>query len=323
MNTHPKNLSPQPLVKVTIDHLIRLRHLGKSLQFPPRRRVSAFMAGQYQSVQRGRGIDFDEVRRYQAGDDIRSMDWRVTARTGHPHTKVFHEEKERPVHILVDYRSTMLFGTRRTFKFVLAAELAALFAWSARHHGDRVGGMIFNNREHTELKPVAGDRGVLHLFNRLDSFQPRFDDLDAPQENTFSTALKRAQSVIHPGHALIIISDFNNFNDDNENLMIQIARRADVTAIEVFDPLEQKAPPPGVYPVSDGIRNIQWNTLSKTSRQKYEDLYKRHEARIERTCQQNRIMHARCRTADSPEEILSLFSRRKTPSHTPVMEAWR
>ena len=117
--------------------------------------------GGYVSPYRGRGMEFEEVRAYQPGDDIRNMDWRVTARTGRPHTKLFREERERPVLFLVDLGPSMAFGTRVAFKSVVAARAAALLAWAARDNGDRIGGIVFAGKRHRELRPAARERGML------------------------------------------------------------------------------------------------------------------------------------------------------------------
>ena len=109
-------------------------------------------------------MEYDESRLYQPGDDIRNIDWRVTARTGKPHTKLFREERERPVHVWVDLRAPMFFATRGKYKAVRAAELASLFAWTACQQGDRIGGIVFSDNSHHELKPQRGKSAVLRLI---------------------------------------------------------------------------------------------------------------------------------------------------------------
>lgn len=136
---------------------LKLHHLG----------IRALQSGGYVSRFKGRGMEFDEARLYQPGDDIRSIDWRVTARTGKAHTKVFREERERPVFISVDNRPAMQFATRGVFKSVLAAKLAGLLAWTAQHHGDRIGGQLFSEQDCRELKPQNGKHAVLRFLNAL------------------------------------------------------------------------------------------------------------------------------------------------------------
>ena len=147
--------------------LIALRFPARQLKLTRRNRALNALAGPNKSNFRGRGIDFEEVRNYQAGDDIRTIDWRVTARTGAAHTKLFREERERPVLVVVDQRNGMFFGSRHCFKSVLAAQLASLVAWSALDSGDRVGGLVFNGREHRDIRPRRSRRTALALLSQV------------------------------------------------------------------------------------------------------------------------------------------------------------
>ena len=131
----------------------------------PRVRAVAASGG-HLSPYKGRGVEFDESRPYQPGDDLRTIDWRVTARTGKPHTKVFREERNRPVFVWLDLRRPMLFATRGAYKGVRAAEMAALIAWSAVANGDRLGGLVFSETQHHELRPALGLRSALRLFQQ-------------------------------------------------------------------------------------------------------------------------------------------------------------
>ena len=284
---------------VTLDPLIALRLWSRFVEFPPRQRVSALQAGGYISSRRGRGIDFDEVRRYQPGDDIRSMDWRVTARTGHPHTKVFRDERERPVYLLIDFQPSMNFGTRRVTKRVLAAEVAALFAWAARRHGDRIGGFIVGPQGNTEVPPTGGDRGVLRLLHDLveadtaqsgNAAQPGSDNIvqggsdnivqggsdnivqggntNVAQDESmgavpgFVVALERLCQRVHPGDAVLIISDFYSLTPTAEQRLAALAARSDVSLIHISDPLERHAPPAGTYPVYHGDTPVFWQVAA-------------------------------------------------------------
>ena len=142
-NADPHDGDGDGLVYVTPKSLIKLRHSAENLPLKVAK-VKALQTGEYYSPFKGRGMEFDEVRLYQPGDDIRTIDWRVTARSGKAHTKLFREERERSVILCVDFRRTMYFGTRGAYKSVAAAKAAALFAWSAEHQGDRLGGLLFS-----------------------------------------------------------------------------------------------------------------------------------------------------------------------------------
>ena len=140
-----------------------------ALEIGTKKRASSLMAGTQRSPFKGRGINFEEVRRYQPGDEIRHMDWRVTARTGEPHLKLFQEERERPVIFVVDFTASMFFGTRVAFKSVIAARVATLLAWAALARGDRVGSLIFSEHGHQDLRPRGGRSGVLRSEHRVDA----------------------------------------------------------------------------------------------------------------------------------------------------------
>ena len=178
------------------------------------------------SPYKGRGVEFDESRPYQPGDDLRTIDWRVTARTGKPHTKVFREERNRPVFVWLDLRRPMLFATRGAFKAVRAAEVAALVAWSAVANGDRLGGLVFSETEHHEQRPALGARAALRLFQTVctQSFwQPpaTAETLETDAER----ALQRLTRVARPGSLIFLVSDFRRLGPDYERYL-QRARRA-------------------------------------------------------------------------------------------------
>ena len=158
-------------VVASLDELIRQRAPRRSVGMGPTGRVRTLHSGAYDSVFHGRGMEFDESRLYQAGDDVRTIDWRLMARTGRVHTKLFHEERERPVRMLVDARPSMRFGTRDSFKSVLAARAAATLAWAARDAGDRVGGILLRSSGPTELEPSAVAAGWSSFSDR--SVTPR------------------------------------------------------------------------------------------------------------------------------------------------------
>jgi uncharacterized protein (DUF58 family) len=159
--------SPAKGAYTRLSDLINLRFPARQLQLTRKKRALSVLAGPNKSNFRGRGIDFEEVRSYQPGDDIRTIDWRVTARTGSAHTKLFREERERPVLVVVDQRASMFFGSSHCFKSVLAAQLAGLLAWSALDSGDRIGGLVFNDEEHRDIRPRRSRKTALALMSHV------------------------------------------------------------------------------------------------------------------------------------------------------------
>src|SRR5690554_1851036 len=153
--------------------LLRLRFAARDLKLSARRPARSLLTGGERTRMRGRGIDFEEVRLYQPGDDIRSIDWRVTARTQVPHTKVFREERERPVFMVADQRSPMFFGTRHCFKSVLGAYISAVLAWAALYNSDRVGGLVFGDQAQRDIRPRRSKHAVLELLHQLQDFNGR------------------------------------------------------------------------------------------------------------------------------------------------------
>ena len=251
--TLPATTDSQGL-SVSIEELLRLRHQATGLGLSPQHRVLSMQAGGYVSPYRGRGMEFEEVRAYQPGDDIRNMDWRVTARTGRPHTKLFREERERPVLFLVDLGPSMAFGTRVAFKSVVAARAAALLAWAARDNGDRVGGIVFSGKQHRELRPAGRERGLLPFFKALVDMQPTHDMPIETENGYWVDILRRLSSTVRPGSLVFLLSDFHGLPKQAEQSFARLSAHNDVISIMVFDAIEAIAPPPDRYPLSDGQR---------------------------------------------------------------------
>jgi uncharacterized protein (DUF58 family) len=255
-----------------------LRGAAAGLDLGTGRRGGDRLGGAHLSRFRGRGMEYTESRRYLAGDDVRHMDWRVTARTGRTHTKIFQEERDRPLIAVVHLSASMFFGTRRAFKSAVATQAAALLAWAALRHGDRVGALVSAPNGHAALRPAAGLRGVLTLISRLAALSR------PPEDPTVATApladsLARARRVARPGSLLVVLSDFYDLDDDAERHLARLRGHNDLLACHVQDPLETAAPPPGRYPISDGGAQLVVDTASRDVTR----AYRRHfEARAER-----------------------------------------
>ncbi|MFN3239865.1 MAG: DUF58 domain-containing protein, partial [Pseudomonadales bacterium] len=220
---------------------------------------------------------------YEPGDDVRTIDWRVTARTQEPHTKLFQEERERPVMFLVDQSGSMFFGSKLRFKSVLAAELAAVLAWSCLNHGDRVGGMVFNNAEHREVRPRRNKHSVLRLLNEMNEFNHRLTkDSARDQTSKLSDALLNIRRIARHGYTVIIISDFTQFDETAALHLTQLARHNDVLGIMVSDPLESHLPAPDLYTITNGTERVEINTAAKDHRVAYRD---HHTARLKTVSQ--------------------------------------
>lgn len=266
-------------IEIHFDELVQLRQAAQLLSpFKTRQGCSA-ASGDYRARVHGRGMEFSEVREYQPGDDVRSMDWKVMARSGEPHTKLFHEERDRPLYILVDLSPSMFFGTRVSYKSVLATKIAALLAWAAVDHGDRVGGMVLHTAEAPLIKAKARTQGVLPLLKQMaTATAASMDGAPAPKETpTFYTTLaQRLPSLARSGSTLIFISDFYNVCENSHkewSAFKQLLHRYRVFACHTYDTLEATPPTGGHYLVSDGAQIRSLNTYSPPVRKQYENQF--------------------------------------------------
>jgi uncharacterized protein (DUF58 family) len=232
-----------PEIYATLRDLVGLQHDAHGFSFLPRHAIHSLLSGRHRSRLRGRGLDFDEVRKYVAGDDIRNIDWRVTARVGATHTKVFTEERERPVLLIVDQSSSMFFGSQVYMKSVTAAHAAALGAWRTLEVGDRVGGIVFDDASLDYVSPKRDRRSVQRLLSliaiRNESLGPEKKEAHG---NQLQEALRQAQQLVTHDFLLVIISDFQEFDDEIMKTIIQISRHNDIIAARVVDPAEESLP---------------------------------------------------------------------------------
>lgn len=292
------NLNGNERVSVNLTALVNLAKPASLLNLH-RSKIRSKQSGGYVSRFKGRGMEFDEARLYQPGDDIRSIDWRVTARTGKTHTKVFREERERPVFISVDNRSTMQFATRGVFKSVQAAKIAALLAWTAQHQGDRIGGQLFTESHCQELKPQNGKHGVLRFFNAL--VTPR---LATEQEMTLEHVLARLVQHARPGSLVYIISDFRGLTPKAENHLAKLAGHCEVSLIHIYDPLESHLPAKGRYRFTDDTRDAVIDTGDKKRSLSYQQHYQQRLEHLRQIAKKIGLAFIQCSTAEDPLEVL-------------------
>jgi len=231
----------------SLDELVNMRDKAQALRRNARKKSAAPASGPAMSKRLGRGLDFAEVREYQAGDDVRMIDWKVTARTGKTHTKLFVEERERPVMLVVDFRSHMRFGTQGMFKSVMAARLSALIAWTANNNQDRVGGFVFTDDWHTEIRPRSGRRGLMTLFRGIAQAQMHAPSGD---RGLLADTLSRLRTAVHAGSTVVIFSDFIGFDEQAQLAMGNLLQRLDIIAVHIIDPVESQLPGAGRYTLS-------------------------------------------------------------------------
>ncbi|MEA3332038.1 MAG: DUF58 domain-containing protein [Pseudomonadota bacterium] len=267
-------------ITCTTEELLDLRHTARSLIGKNSQKAYSIMAGSTLSKFRGRGMDYAESRIYTPGDDIRSIDWRVTARSGKTHTKLYAEERDRPVMTLVDFSPSLYFGTKEAFKSVIAARLAATVAWTASFNGDRIGGTLLTPEEKFDLRPQAGRKGVLTLIHALvkATKPPTSENSDSSLEQVLHHGIR----TIRPGSRIFLISDFYHYDQQLEHNLSRLCRHNDLILCQVIDPLELKAPPPGLYSITNGQNQAQLNTKTAAVRQAYSEKFNQRQKNLSR-----------------------------------------
>lgn len=248
-------------IDIQLSELLAYKQQAKMRLNPISAIAKSGMSGKYLAKIKGRGMEFIEVRHYQPGDDVRSIDWAVTARTGKAHTKLFQEEKERPVFILVDLSDSMIFGSKLVFKSVQAMHLAALLSWQAKHRNDRLGGIIFNQNSVAELKPTARNKGLLsflHQGQTLCLSKPLTGTLPelSMTKQTLLTQLKRLFRLAQTGCQIHLISDFSQIDEACIKVINQINKHNQINAWQINDPLEL------TLPKQAKLAHIKINTLT-------------------------------------------------------------
>jgi len=287
-------------VVVSLAELIALRSYAGDAP-AARSAASAAPPGSHASPRRTRGMEFAEVRPYQSGDDARMVDWRQTARRGRLYTKLFQEEHERPLRLLVDLGPGMRFGTRGAFKSVVAARVAALLAWAAAAAGDRIGGLVWNGETQRELPPLGRRHGVLQLLKHLAeaSAAP-----PSPVSASLAAPLERLLRTPRPGSRVVLISDFAALDAAGERLLAALAGSAEVSLVHVHDKFEAE-PPPGRYRLSDGERSLTLDLRSAAARADYAAAFAARRAALQALARRHAVSWLSLATDADPRSVLA------------------
>jgi uncharacterized protein (DUF58 family) len=264
-------------VYADLDELIRLQFKVHGFSFLPKQPVQSLLAGRRASRLRGRGLDFEEIRRYIPGDDIRTMDWRVTARTRKPHTRVYTEEKDRPVLLVVDQRLSMFFGSQVSMKSVTAAEVVAMGAWRTLSVGDRVGALVFNDREVREISPHRSRQQVMRILETVLQMNHalRVDGDIRPDPTMLNRVLIRALQLAKHDYLVGLISDFSGVDEETRKAVTRLACHNDVIALFIYDPLEARLPSFGKIIVSQGDLQLEVDTGDAEFRRQFAEQFER------------------------------------------------
>ncbi len=263
----------------SLEELTRLAAAARRMPLFRPGQAKALMVGGHQSRLRGRGMDFEEFRSYQPGDDIRSIDWRASARTGKTQTRVYREERERPVLLVLDQGPGLFFGSQFNFKSVAAAEAMAMVAWKTLHHGDRVGALLSGyqlspdhlpQHQHYELRPRRSRQHLLQLLQQTAGLNQNLRAGLPRDDKALDKMLASASRLAHPGTLVVVISDFHGMTAAGRKDLAQLSRHSDVLAMQVFDPMDSELPPAGLYAVSDGRRRGLLDSRGRQTRARYQ-----------------------------------------------------
>lgn len=258
-------------VYADLRELVLLKNRLRGLSFLPRQPVQSLLSGRHASRLRGRGLNFEELRHYQSGDDVRSIDWKVTARTRQPHTRVFTEERDRPVLLLIDQRINMFFGSQVYMKSVTAAHLAALTTWKTLDQGDRVGAIVFDDDRQQHFAPRRSQLTATKLLSTIVEFNHQLSaSAPDPEDNlAFANTLRHASRLAAHNHLIVIISDFYGLNEQCSSSLRFLTTHNDVLGMLVHDPLASRLPSSKQLVVSDG--QLQLDVGDRASRQRVAD----------------------------------------------------
>ena len=259
-------------VYASLDELARLEFKARGFSFLPRQPVHSVLSGRHSSRLRGRGLNFEEIRGYLPGDDIRNIDWKVTARLRKPHVRVYTEERDRPVILVVDQRLPMFFGTRRYFKSVIAAHLAALAAWRVFSAGDRVGALVFNDAGIREIRPHRSRQRVLEILRAVEeqNHELRADTDRQPNYAMLNQAVDRASRTAAHDHLVVIISDFAGADEQTRRHGLRMVQHNDVLASLVYDSMALELPRAGSLVTTSGELQVELNLGDRRIREPIE-----------------------------------------------------
>lgn len=274
LNKVPRAVEAEdPRVRVTLSHLRNLEGRAKALSFLPRQPASSVLNGRHASRLRGRGLNFEELRNYLPGDDTRTIDWKVTARTGKPHVRVYTEERDRPALLIVDQRMSMFFGTRLNMKSVTAAEAAALAAFRILDQGDRVGGIVFGDEVVAEIRPQRSRAALDRLLMAIEGANAALR-ADAPPVDPMplNVPLQAVAKIARRDHLIVIFSDFDGVDAKTRLLLGGLARHNDIMLCPVTDPIAHELPENLKLIISDGQLQAEIDTGSQSVRRHLADM---------------------------------------------------
>lgn len=277
----PSGREIDPRINVDLGHLRKLEGRARAIRFLPRQPARSVLHGRHASRLRGRGLNFEELRAYLPGDDVRAIDWKVTVRTGEPHVRVYTEERDRPALIVVDQRMSMFFGSRLNMKSVTAAEAAMLAAFRILDQGDRVGGVVFGDELVAEIRPQRSRKAVDLLMTAIaDANALLRADVETAEAMPLNRPLESVAKIARRDHLVLVISDFDGIDERTKTLLGGLKRHNDIVLCAVTDPMAVEMPEPSQIVISDGTLQAEIDTRDGTVRKALSELSAGRLARI-------------------------------------------
>lgn len=279
-------VSKDERIYTNFNHLVKFKYLPSLFSLTPYKNGAGLMSGRHLSKFRGRGLNFEEFRHYHEGDDIRAIDWRVTLRSRKPHVRVYSEEKELPVILLVDQRKSMFFSSQQVMKSVVASELAALCLWQVLKDSDRVGCLVFNDQTHNWFTPQRGMTNALRIAQSISDYN---QSLSVNLSSTSDTRESLSRGVFNvqnrnvKGALIIVFSDFVGFDDEIKAQFQSLQQFNDVLAVSIKDPLEAIIAPDDSFYASDGSSQVNLIHPSKPLLNKYQQYNQYQHRKIQHT----------------------------------------
>lgn len=280
-------IDTMPGIQPTLNELISLRQYARHMPYQAKAKAHHSLSGVRLAQPLGRGLEFDQVRMYNPGDDVTSMDWKVTARTNKPHIKEYRQERERPVIVVVDQRASMHFGTKTAFKSYIAAKMAALTTWLAIDNGERVGACVWTNNGVERLPIKTGAQNALRLFQILSDlpiaqcYQPSL---------SFNDGLQQLQPMVQNRCLIVLLSDFAGIDEQSVNVLTRLRPHAQIVAGFIYDNAEKNPPPAAYYPITDGSEQATViNLFDKKQIKRYQQQFVKHFQRVQKLCRHCQI----------------------------------
>ncbi|MCW8346361.1 DUF58 domain-containing protein [Vibrio sp. ZSDZ65] len=291
-----------PRVAVSVSDLIMTKQWSHAFSLPSSNKVASRLAGSHPSSLRGRGLDFEEYRHYQAGDDVRNIDWLVTMKTNQPHVRVHQQEKDRAVLFCVEQGTSMFFSSQQTMKSVVAAQLLAACSWQVLRQGDRIGAVVVDDESLHWFKPSQSQNALLRLFRTLESLHLNLVSNACRRHSlqgkpNLNRALNRMLLQRTQGSLVVVISDFFDFDDNSSRLMTQLKRHNDVVCLAVQDPMEQALIVNDTSYFSDGDYQVMVDSTYQTKLEAFNATRQAHQDNIKQQLQSKGIRYIQLDTS--------------------------